>query len=132
MRVYLDASPVIFYVQGIAGLEQKAASIIESSNNEIYASDLTQLEALVFPVRNNDQRLIRIFEEFFQNQVHEMWQFNSDVFRTATEIRARYNIRTADALHLAVAEINKCELFLTNDLQLRRYPLLNIQIVEQL
>jgi predicted nucleic acid-binding protein len=37
------------------------------------------------------------------------------VYIMAAEIRARFGIKTPDALHLATAQTHKCEAFWTND-----------------
>lgn len=40
---------------------------------------------------------------------------DSSVFDLATDRRARYGLKTADALHLAAAILSGCEEFWTND-----------------
>jgi predicted nucleic acid-binding protein len=51
------------------------------------------------------------------------------VFRRAAKIRARYNFRTPDALHLAAAVEGACDLFITNDAQLTRFTGLVVEVV---
>ena len=50
-----------------------------------------------------------------------MVPFTPGVFRRAAEIRAQFNFRTPDALHLAAAVEAACDVFLTNDAQLTRF-----------
>ena len=38
----------------------------------------------------------------------------------AADLRARYNLRTPDALHIATALVAGCDAVLTNDLRLKR------------
>ncbi len=43
-----------------------------------------------------------------------------DVIERAAELRVRYRLKLADALHVAAAIINRADLFLANDDKLRR------------
>ena len=47
----------------------------------------------------------------------------------ATEVRATYNFKTPDALHLAAAIIHGCDAFLTNDLRLNRCTDIRIDVL---
>jgi predicted nucleic acid-binding protein len=51
------------------------------------------------------------------------------VFRKAAEIRAQHNFKSPDALHLAAAVLSACDVFLTNDAQLIRFPDLTIEVL---
>jgi len=44
----------------------------------------------------------------------------------AADLRARYNLRTPDAIHIATAIVAGCDAFLTNDLALRRVTELRV------
>ncbi|MCP4417906.1 MAG: type II toxin-antitoxin system VapC family toxin [Chloroflexi bacterium] len=46
-----------------------------------------------------------------------------------TELRANYGFKTPDAIHLACAIIAKCDLFLTNDRQLKKQSEIAIELV---
>jgi predicted nucleic acid-binding protein len=87
------------------------------------------MECLVLPLRNGDSRLVADFDTFFSAEVAEMVPFTPAVFWRAAKIRAQYNFRTPDALHLAAAVDAACDLFLTNDALLTRYPGLAVEVV---
>ena len=53
----------------------------------------------------------------------------SAVVERATELRARYQVRTPDALHLATAIESSAVAFLTGDAALKRCTELNIQVI---
>lgn len=56
----------------------------------------------------------------------------ASIAETAAELRARYNLRTPDALQIAVALENNCDAFLCNDNGLKRVTELKILILDEL
>jgi predicted nucleic acid-binding protein len=50
----------------------------------------------------------------------------------AAEVRARYNLRTPDALQVAAASALQCEAMLTNDSSLKRVTELKIILLDDL
>lgn len=58
-----------------------------------------------------------------------MLALNAAVFEKATDLRARLNIRTPDALHLAAAIVGGCDVFLTNDEKLKRCTELRVEVL---
>ncbi len=59
----------------------------------------------------------------------EMIPLTRDVIDRATEIRAQYNFKTPDSLHLAAAVISNCDVFLTNDQRLNRFAGIAIETI---
>jgi predicted nucleic acid-binding protein len=53
----------------------------------------------------------------------------ADVIEQATELRARHNFRSPDAIHLASALLHKADVFLTGDRNLQRCPGLTVEIL---
>jgi predicted nucleic acid-binding protein len=129
MRVYVDASPVIYVVEQVAPFALAVAQRLAAPGVVIVASELTRLECLVRPLRSNDATLVRDFDIWFARQVAEIVPFTADVFRHAAEIRAGHGFKTPDALHLAAAVAGGCAAFLTNDAQLTRFPGLAVEVV---
>ena len=50
----------------------------------------------------------------------------------AAELRARYNLRMPDALHVAAALSTSCDALLTNDARLKRVQELPILVLDEL
>jgi predicted nucleic acid-binding protein len=50
----------------------------------------------------------------------------------AAELRARYNLRTPDALHIACAIDTGCDAFLTNDTGIKRVNEIRILVLDDL
>lgn len=55
-----------------------------------------------------------------------------NVALTAADLRARYRLKTPDAIQLATAISEECEAFLTNDRDLRRVTEISVLILDDL
>lgn len=128
-RTYLDAAPVIYSVQQVAPYAVRVDPRLAAPGVVLVASELTRMECLIQPLRMGNGALVQEFDDFFAARVAEMVTFTSAVFRRAAEIRAQFNFKTPDALHLAAAVEGACTVFLTNDAQLTRFPGLTVEVV---
>jgi predicted nucleic acid-binding protein len=54
------------------------------------------------------------------------------IARRAADLRARYNLRTPDALQLASTIQQRCDAFLTNDAGLKRVQEIRVLLIEEL
>jgi predicted nucleic acid-binding protein len=71
--------------------------------------------------------VVQDFDDYFANTIAEIFPLTRDLIDLATEIRAQYNFKTPDALHLAAAVISNCDVFLTNDQRLNRFTGISIE-----
>ena len=129
MRIYLDAAPIIYLIEQRTPFAHQVLAQISTPGSILVSSDLALLEALVQPLRRKDQQLIQDFNSFFASQVSEKIGSTESVFRQAADIRADYNFRTPDALHLAAAMASSCDVFLTNDAGLKGFSPIAISVV---
>lgn len=118
---YLDSSVVIHAasdsVQGV-GVRQRLS---EAGANTFVISPLVRMESLVRPTRDNDSARIQA-REHVMGEFSEC-QINAGTFDLATHIRARHGLSTADAIHIAAANLNDCDAVWTTDKMLaRRLP----------
>ncbi len=65
------------------------------------------------------------------NHFRTVW-IDFGIAESAAELRARYNLRTPDALQIAAALSVGCEAFLTNDVTLKRVTDLRILVLDGL
>jgi len=119
-RVYLDASTVIYALEGLSQYGNlKTGLLIPLDKLEFVSvtSRLTLLEALVFPLRNGDQIGEQNFRAFLTSSSHKIIEPVSDaVLEKATSLRAQYlGLKTPDAIHLATGILAGCDLFVTGD-----------------
>lgn len=129
MRLYLDAAPIIYWVEKVAAYYPQVDARIKQAGVNLISSHLALMECLVLPIRQGQTQLQQDFDQFFATAIAESVSFTEDVFRNAAEIRARHNFRAPDALHLAAAMSASCDLFLTNDARLTSFPDIPIEVV---
>jgi predicted nucleic acid-binding protein len=129
--VYLDSVLIIYLVeQNPQHGPAVEAWLMANPTASLVSSELARMETLVLPTRNNDSARIADFNAFFSTQVTQMIRLDRSVFEKATEIRASHpSFRTPDAIHLAAATTFGCDLFLTNDAQLRHYSGINVTLI---
>ena len=130
MRIYPDASPVIYVVQGVAPYFDYVDARLSIPGDTLVISPLTMLECRVKPIREDDHNTLRQFDLFFENTVDEIVPLTRDVIDAATLIRARYGFATPDAIHLGAAMASGCDVFLTNDNRLARFGEMSVEVVE--
>jgi predicted nucleic acid-binding protein len=117
---YLDANAVIRFVEseddGLLFLfEQAAAGLLQ-----LVTSELTLAEVLVGPLKDGDQKLANIYEEFLASgEALEIRPVDRSVLRGSAEIRATLGNKGPDAIHIATALLTECSLFSSSDRRLR-------------
>ena len=104
-----------------------------ASNVPLVTSPLTFAEYCVVPYRQNALRKIEDFEAFIFDAKITISSLTTDVAKRAAQIRAKYSgIKAMDALQLASAIISGCDVFLTNDKQLRQVDEIQVLLVDDL
>jgi predicted nucleic acid-binding protein len=130
MRIYLDAAPIIYYVvEQVAPLATVVDARLSAAGVVRVASHLTRMECRVKPLRNGDTALLQEFDSFFAGTVDEIISLSQAVIDRATEIPAQFGFKTPDAIHLAAAIEDACDVFLTNDQQLTRFIGIVVEVV---
>jgi len=83
-------------------------------------SDLTRMQCRVLPLRRQDMQLLARYDAFFGLPDSGHVAMDAVVFELATELRARHDLKTPDALHQAVAIHPGCDEFWTRDARLAK------------
>ena len=123
MRLYLDANTIIYSVEAVAGFQAgvlRWVQQVEAAAGLLITSRLSLLECRVQPLRQGDHETLARYDELFSGANLVLLDVSSDVIDQATELRARYGFRSADAIHLATAILIGAEVFLTADAGLSR------------
>ena len=132
MRVYLDSCIVIYLTEGSADMRERIGrQLLRSAEAAptVTFTDLSRLECRVKPLAIGNATLLTDYESFFTTPGYVKCVIDTATFDMATELRARYGLKTPDALHLAAAIASDCEELWTNDQRLVRAADSRIRIV---
>ncbi len=117
--IYLDSCLLIYAIEEhpLFGAPTNAA-LARDPETRFAVSPLVKFECLVGPLRNANLALQRRYEDGLSRLVQ--LQLTDAVFMQAAVLRARFGLRTPDALHLACAQHHGCGALWTNDERLAR------------
>jgi predicted nucleic acid-binding protein len=123
-RVFIDTSPFIYYLENSKIYKDKIKNFFAMCINEniqIVTSAITVEEYLTFPYKIDNQELIDNFKNFINYMNVEIIDVNFEIAERAAIIRGKYkDFKGMDALQIATAVISGCDMFFTNDKQLRQ------------
>ena len=122
--IYIDTAPVIYCLENVEIYSEKVIDFFEKNEkSEFITSVVTVAEYFPHPFRQpNCQELIREFDRFIRLLRIKIVEIDRATAEKAAKIRAFYTgIKGMDSLQLASAIQNGCQLFLTNDRQLRQF-----------
>lgn len=133
-KVFLDTAPIIYYLQNS---DLYSANMKRFWNNYVeydyVTSAITVTEYLTYPYRENDFQMINDFYSFVENMEIQICDIDKKIAEKAAQIRAEYKFfKTMDSLQLATACVMGCDLFLTNDKQLKQFKEIKCITVEEL
>jgi len=129
--VYLDANCIIYAIEGASPLRETVLAKIAPGGRatKLMTSRLSRLECRVKPMKDGNADLMKDYDLFFTSTDLRITEITAAVIETATELRAKYGLRTPDALHLATAIVESAEVFLTGDKQLTRCKEIRVDLV---
>jgi predicted nucleic acid-binding protein len=130
--VFLDTNPVIYLIEQPANFGPKLTSRVTAllaGGEHLAVSDLVRMECQVGPLKANDQLLLDQYVRFFRSPDVRVLAVSPAVCDRAARIRAQYGFKPLDSLHLAAAVEHRCTLFLTGDVQLKRFPEIPVEIL---
>ena len=112
--IYLDACLLIYAIEEHPVWADKVRAALKSEIDARFAiSPLIKLECLVKPLKTGDIALQRRYEAG-QNELVQL-SMPETIFLQAAMLRARFGLKTPDALHLAAAQHHGCTALWTND-----------------
>ena len=112
--IYLDACLLIYAIEEHPVWANKVRDALKSEPDARFAiSPLIKLECLVKPLKTGDVALQRRYEAGLNELVQ--LSMTETIFLQAAMLRARFGLKTPDALHLACAQHHGCTSLWTND-----------------
>jgi len=135
-RLYIETAPLIYYVETKPTYIARMDAIIDTVENQTiraYSSVITLAEVLIQPLRTGDETLEQEYRDILVNSGgYQLVPTTIPVAESAADLRARYNLRTPDALHVASALRAGCDAFLTNDTGIKRVTELTVLVLDEL
>jgi predicted nucleic acid-binding protein len=132
-RIYLDASVIIYIVEVESPFHEAALRSVQrfrgDSESQLITSRLSRLECRVKPVRDSNTKLVEKYDAFFKRRRLIISDVTAAVIERATELRARHQFKTPDAIHLATAIEENVSLFLTGDGKLQRCTEVKVEVL---
>ena len=96
-------------------------------------STVTLLEVLVKPLRDGQTAIAKQYRDILTSAKSiEIIDVTTAISEQAAFLRAKYNLRTPDAIQLATAIELGADYFLTNDSQLKSFSEINVLTVAEL
>src|SRR5262249_589695 len=90
-------------------------------------------QVLTRPVKLGDARLEREYRDILlHSEGFRLLTITSRIAESAAVLRARYNLRTPDALHVAAGLDARCDAFLTNDTGIKRVTEIAVLVLDEL
>lgn len=124
-RIGMDTSPFIYYFERHPSYFTLVHEIVDyvenTSTATLVTAALTLLEILVFPLRSNRLDLVAQYRTVLTETTYlELIDLNASIMITSAELRAKYNLRTPDAIQIGACIHRGADLFVTNDKTFRQ------------
>ena len=123
-KIFLDTAPIIYFVEKKPVFYEKVNDLlIANADADFVTSAITVTEYFPIPLQQpNREELVHEFNAFLEQAEITVLNIDREIAMEAARIRAQYkSFKTMDALQLAAALSYGCDLFLTNDKQLRQF-----------
>lgn len=123
-RVFIDTAPIIYFLENsslyMESMERFFVKCVKE-NKQIVISALTVEEYLVSPYSNGQMEYVDNFKRFIKYMDVEVVDIDATIAERGAKIRGQYkNFKAMDSLQIAAAVVRKCDVFFTNDKQLRQ------------
>jgi predicted nucleic acid-binding protein len=134
--VCLDTAPLIYFIEGHSIYQPILAKLFDFNDQggfSFVTSTVTLLEVLVKPLRESQTAIAKQYRDILIGAKGiEITDITTAIAEQAALLRARYNIRTPDAIQLATAIEHGADYFLTNDNRLKSVSEISVVTVLEL
>ena len=121
--VFLDTAPLIYFIEGHSAYQPILSQLFDFNDKggfSFVTSSVTLLEVLVKPLREGQKAVAEQYRDILTTAPGiELFDVTSAIAEQAALLRAKYNIRTPDAIQLATCIELGADYFLTNDNRLK-------------
>lgn len=123
-RVFIDTAPIIYFLENSPIYMESMKKFFTRCIKEhiqLVTSTLTIEEYLVSPYSNGKTEYVDNFKRFLRYMNIEVVNIDAVIAEQGAKIRGQYkDFKAMDALQIAAAVGKNCDMFFTNDKQLRQ------------
>ena len=138
-KVFVDTAPFIYCIEESKD-NPRYYNMVQGFFEACYRKDIvlvtstiTLEEYCVMPYRTGELQRIMLFHRLLLSMGIEVMGIDEKIADKAAQIRAKYSkFKAMDALQLATACLIGCDMFLTNDKQLRQFGEISVVTVDKL
>lgn len=134
--VFLDTAPLIYFIEGNSAYQPVLISLFEFNDKggfSFISSSMTLLEVLVKPLRDGQTAIAKQYRDTLTTAPGiELFDITSAIAEQAAQLRAKYNLRTPDAIQLATSIELRADYFLTNDNRLKAITETSVIVIGEL
>jgi predicted nucleic acid-binding protein len=135
-RVFLDTAPVIYYVEEnpryLARVEPVFSALDDGTLTAV-TSPVTLAECVVMPFRFGQSELVAAFRDTITTGENTLFiSIDDAIAEKAGDLRTRYGLSLTDTFQIAAALASGCDLFLTNDRDLKQVTEIEVLVLDDL
>lgn len=123
-KVFIDTNPLIYLVAQQEPFYSKVVKFMSdciAEDAEFYTSTITDAEFLVKPFEDKDNAQAEKYRDYLKRLEFVKCFISEQIGELAAKIRSDYHdIKLGDALQMAASLDCNCDVFFTNDKQLKR------------
>ena len=134
VRVCMDTAPIIYFIEKnpkYLGVLKPVFLEIDTGRIEAITSTITLLEVLVHPFRTKNDILAEKYRDILlYSGGLTTFEIFHEVSEMSSKLRAKYSIRTPDAIQIAVGLLYRASKFLTNDSALKKVSDIDVMVLD--
>jgi predicted nucleic acid-binding protein len=135
-RIMFDTAPIVYFIEEHEVFGEIADEIFKMIKDDLsyrsFSSVITITEVLTQPLRKSRRDIYEKYREFLLNSSNfVIYSIDPIIAEKAAELRAKYGIKTPDAIQLAVGIENNGTIFITNDSDLKRVNEINVLVLNE-
>ncbi|MCK4605456.1 MAG: PIN domain-containing protein [Deltaproteobacteria bacterium] len=130
----MDTAPIIYFIEKnprYLGVLKPVFLEIDTGRIEAITSTITLLEVLVHPFRTKNDILAEKYRDILlYSGGLTTFEIFHEVSEMSSKLRAKYSIRTPDAIQIAVGLLYRASKFLTNDSALKKVSDIDVLVLD--
>ena len=134
-RVCIDSMTMIYFIERhptYLGVVRPLFELVGRGELRGLSSYIALLEVLVKPLKDGREDLVKEYRDILVgSRSFTLHPVDRATAEKGAEISAQYNLGAPDAIQLATATLQGAQAFVTNDMDLRRFPGVEILLLDE-